>query len=319
MGRIAKVRRARSNPQAFMETDAQGKRSVMSFIDIKNLVFKYKTYISEKESTEHTAIDNLTLSVEKGNFIGILGHNGSGKSTLAKQLVSLLFPTSGTIIMKGIDTSDERNILKIRQTAGIVFQNPDNQFVANVVEEDVAFGPENLGISEKEMHNRVENALRVTGIEGYRLMSPNHLSGGQKQRVAISGILAMEPECIILDEPTAMLDPAGRREVLEAIRYLNKEKKITIIYITHHVEEVEQADYLYVMNHGKIALEGKTADVLSDEQLKTAGLEYPFFYKLKACLEDEGITIEDEICNEEELMTYIIKRMEQANGNRSYS
>lgn len=288
----------------------------MGFIDIKNLVFKYKTYLNEKESVEHTAIDNLSLSVHRGDFIGILGHNGSGKSTLAKQLVSLLFPTSGTILLKGIDTSDEKNVLKIRQTAGIVFQNPDNQFVANVVEEDVAFGPENLGIPEDEMIGRVENALRATGMEAYRFMSPNHLSGGQKQRIAISGILAMEPECIILDEPTAMLDPAGRREVLEAIRYLNKEKKITILFITHHVEEVEKADYLYVMNHGKIAIEGRPEEVLSDEQLEKAGLEYPFFCKLKRCLKEKGVVLGEEICDEEALLNYLIKEMEQADENR---
>lgn len=288
----------------------------MGFIDIKNLVYKYKTYLDEKENVEHTAIDNLSLSVKKGDFIGILGHNGSGKSTLAKQLVSLLFPTSGTVLIKGMETGKGNNIFKIRQTAGIVFQNPDNQFVANVVEEDVAFGPENLGISESEMMRRVTKALESTGMEAYRLKNPNHLSGGQKQRVAISGILAMEPECIILDEPTAMLDPVGRKEVLEAIRYLNQEKGITILYITHHVEEVLKADYLYVMRQGKIALEGNAKEVLSDEQLEKEGLALPFFHQLKMSLRKKGIEIPQEIDNEEKLSDYIIKRMEQEDENR---
>ncbi len=280
----------------------------MSFIDIKNLIFKYKTYIDEKQTEEKTVLDDLTLSIEKGAFVGILGSNGSGKSTLAKQISAQLFPTEGVVWLNGLKTSETENILKVRQTAGIVFQNPDNQMVGNTVEEDVAFGPENLGVPRDEMIHRIEHVLEVTGMSAYRNASPNHLSGGQKQRVAISGILAMEPECIILDEPTAMLDPKGRQDILDAVRYLNKEQNITILYITHHVEEVTEADYLYVMDQGKIFAEGIRQKILQVNLLEQAGLELPFFWKLKKELEKQGIEIPPDVQSEEALLNFLSQK-----------
>ena len=215
----------------------------MNLIDVKNLLFKYKMYSGEKEEViEHTAIDNISLSIKKGDFVGILGHNGSGKSTLAKQLAALLKPSGGIIYVGGMDTAKEEQILDIRKTAGLVFQNPDNQIVSSIVEEDVAFGVENLGVEPKEIRERVDNALKTVGMYEHRLKAPNKLSGGQKQRVAVAGIIAMKPMCIVLDEPTAMLDPSGRREVMNTVKKLNKEEGITIVLITHYMDEAVQAD-----------------------------------------------------------------------------
>lgn len=282
----------------------------MSFIETLHLIFKYKTYTENQEKPEEkTVLNDVSLSINKGDFVGILGHNGSGKSTLARQLTALLQPTEGTVYIKGMDTSDSKETIAIRKTAGIVFQNPDNQIIGNVVEEDVAFGPENLGVSTEEMWERIAMALEATGMTAYRQTFPQALSGGQKQKVAISGILAMEPECIVLDEPTAMLDPVGRRDVLEAIRRLNKEKNITIIYITHHIDEVENADYLYVMNQGKIVLQGTSHDIWKKSEnvdvLEHYGIPLPFDKKLMQLLKKGGLKLPEIISTEEQMLQFL--------------
>ena len=279
----------------------------MNLIDVKNLLFKYKMYSGEKEEViEHTAIDDISLSIRKGDFVGILGHNGSGKSTLAKQLAALLKPSDGVIYVGGMDTSKEEQILDIRKTAGMVFQNPDNQLIGNIVEEDVAFGPENMGIPAEEIEKRITKALASTGMTAYREASPGALSGGQKQKIAISGVLAMEPECIIFDEPTAMIDPESRKELLEAIYELNKLKNITIIYITHFLQEVSRANYLYVMSHGKITLEG-TPEMLFKvpEKLVENNLELPFGVALIDNLRKKGVQVPEEIYTKQQLIEFL--------------
>ena len=227
----------------------------MGIIKAAKLFYDYvsKNEHDEIEDVVH-AVAGVDLDIEAGQFIAVLGHNGSGKSTLAKQINALLFPTGGTLWVKNMDTSEPENMWKIRQTAGMVFQNPDNQIIASLVEEDVGFGPENIGVPTKDIWKRVNQSLKSVGMIEYSHHSPNKLSGGQKQRVAIAGVMAMEPECIVLDEPTAMLDPNGRKEVIETIRQLNKEKKVTVILITHYMDEVVHADHVYVMDDGKIVL-----------------------------------------------------------------
>ena len=282
-------------------------KSQMNLIDVKNLLFKYKMYSGEKEEViEHTAIDDISLSIKKGDFVGILGHNGSGKSTLAKQLAALLKPSGGVIYVGGMDTSKEEQILDIRKTAGMVFQNPDNQLIGNIVEEDVAFGPENMGIPAEEIEKRITKALASTGMSAYREASPGALSGGQKQKIAISGVLAMEPECIIFDEPTAMIDPESRKELLEAIYDLKRLKNITVIYITHFLQEVSQADYLYVMSHGKITLEG-TPEILfkMPEKLVENNLELPFEVALIDDLRKKGVDVPEEIYTKQQLLEFL--------------
>lgn len=282
-------------------------KSQMNLIDVKNLLFKYKMYSGEKEEViEHTAIDDTSLSIKKGDFVGILGHNGSGKSTLAKQLAALLKPSGGVIYVGGMDTSREEQILDIRKTAGMVFQNPDNQLIGNIVEEDVAFGPENMGIPAEEIEKRITKALASTGMTAYREASPGALSGGQKQKIAISGVLAMEPECIIFDEPTAMIDPESRKELLEAIYELNELKNITIIYITHFLQEVSRANYLYVMSHGKITLEG-TPEMLfkAPEKLVENNLELPFEIALIDNLRKKGVQVPEEIYTKQQLIEFL--------------
>ncbi|MCI5622901.1 energy-coupling factor transporter ATPase [Anaerostipes sp.] len=276
----------------------------MSILQIKNLVHKYITVgDTEEENLEITAIDDIDISVEKGEFIAILGKNGSGKSSLAKHINGLLMPTSGTVYVKGMDTKDRKNLLKIRQSAGIVFQNPDNQIVGTIVEEDVAFGPENMGASVEDIWKRVTRALEGVGMTAYKEASPNHLSGGQKQRVAIAGIMAMEPECIILDEPTAMLDPKGREHVLSLVKELNQEKNITIIMVTHHMEEVLFANRIIVMDHGKIAMDGTSKEVFPHvEKMKELGLEVPYATELSYELRKEGVPLSDTITTREELV-----------------
>lgn len=276
----------------------------MSILQIKNLVHKYITVgDTEEENLEITAIDDIDISVEKGEFIAILGKNGSGKSSLAKHINGLLMPTSGTVYVKGTDTKDRKNLLKIRQSAGIVFQNPDNQIVGTIVEEDVAFGPENMGASVEDIWKRVTRALEGVGMTAYKEASPNHLSGGQKQRVAIAGIMAMEPECIILDEPTAMLDPKGREHVLSLVKELNQEKNITIIMVTHHMEEVLFANRIIVMDHGKIAMDGTPKEVFPHvEKMKELGLEVPYATELSYELRKEGVPLSDTITTREELV-----------------
>ncbi len=255
-----------------------------------------------------TALSNIDLEVEPGQFIGILGHNGSGKSTFAKHINALLTPTGGTMYVEGMDTRDEEKILDIRQTAGMVFQNPDNQIIASVVEEDVGFGPENMGIPSDEIWRRVDEALEATGMTAYREHSPNKLSGGQKQRVAIAGVMAMRPKCIIMDEPTAMLDPVGRVEVLDAVKKLNKEEKVTVIHITHYMNEVTDADYLYVMDKGRIALEGKPGEVFSQvEKMKELGLDVPQVTELAHELRKEGVDIPADILTVDEMVEAICR------------
>ena len=222
------------------------------------------------------ALSGVSLSIEAGSFIAVLGHNGSGKSTLAKLLNAILVPTEGTVTVKGMDTRDEENLLNVRRTVGMVFQNPDNQIVANVVEEDVAFGPENLGVASPEIRHRVDSALKQVGMYEYREHAPHLLSGGQKQRVAIAGIIAMEPKCIVLDEPTAMLDPRGRREVIDTVSRLNREKGITVVLITHHMDEAARADRVVVLDKGKVAADGTPREVFSQvELLHSIGLASP--------------------------------------------
>ena len=251
----------------------------MKMVHIKDLIYRYFTRDDDNNIVETIeAIAGVNMDVEQGQFIAILGHNGSGKSSLAKHINGLLQPAEGAVYVKGMNTADEDEIWQIRQTAGIVLQNPDNQIIGNIVEEDVAFGPENIGVPTEDIWRRVAQSLEAVGMEAFRLSSPGRLSGGQKQRVAIAGILAMEPECIILDEPTAMLDPKGREDVIRTIHQLNREKGITIILITHKMDEVVEADKLFVMDHGKVVMSGTPKEVFSDvEQIKKYRLEVPLF------------------------------------------
>lgn len=285
----------------------------MNLIDVKNLLFNYKIYSGEKEEViEHTAIDHVSLSIKKGDFVGILGHNGSGKSTLAKQLAALLKPSGGIIYVNGMDTAKDELLLPIRKTAGMVFQNPDNQLIGNIVEEDIAFGPENMGIPREEIEERITRALEATGMSAYREHSPNALSGGQKQKIAISGVLSMEPECIIFDEPTAMIDPEGRKEVLKAIYDLNSLKHITIIYITHFLDEVSKADYLYVMKQGAITLEGSPETLFKmPDQLTENNLELPFEISFIAELRKKGLNIPKEIYTKKQLLEFFKCRQQE--------
>ena len=285
----------------------------MNLIDVKNLLFNYKIYSGEKEEViEHTAIDHVSLSIKKGDFVGILGHNGSGKSTLAKQLAALLKPSGGIIYVNGMDTAKDELLLPIRKTAGMVFQNPDNQLIGNIVEEDIAFGPENMGIPREEIEERITRALEATGMSAYREHSPNTLSGGQKQKIAISGVLSMEPECIIFDEPTAMIDPEGRKEVLKAIYALNRLKHITIIYITHFLDEVSQADYLYVMKQGAITLEGSPETLFKmPEELTENNLELPFEISFIAELRKKSLNIPKEIYTKKQLLEFFKCRQQE--------
>lgn len=275
----------------------------MDMLKIKNLIHDY---IDEEDQEVVRAVDGVTLNVQKGQFIAILGHNGSGKSSLAKHINALLVPTEGTVWVDGMDTADETHLWDIRQSAGMVFQNPDNQIVATMVEEDVAFGPENMCVPTDEIWKRVEKALGAVGMTRFRKKSPLKLSGGQKQRVAIAGIIAMEPQCIVLDEPTAMLDPIGRREVIETLHQLNKEKDITIILITHHMNEVVNADNVFVMDKGKIVMNGTPKEVFSRvEEIKKIGLEVPQVTELGYLLKQKGLDIEDGILSVDELVEQI--------------
>lgn len=274
----------------------------MGIIDVKNLVFEYIRR-DEEGNTEgiERAIDGVELEVSEGDFIAILGHNGSGKSTLAKHLNALLVPTEGTVWVNGFDTKDVENLLNIRQSAGMVFQNPDNQIIASVVEEDVGFGPENMGVPTEEILLRVKESLAAVGMSGYAKHSPNKLSGGQKQRVAIAGIMAMKPKCIVLDEPTAMLDPIGRKEVLKTIHKLNKNDNITIILITHYMDEVIDADKVFVMEEGKIVLQGTPREVFTEvERLESYRLDVPQVTKLAYELRKSGVPIAETVLTVEE-------------------
>ena len=248
------------------------------------------------------AIDDVSLNVEPGQFIAILGHNGSGKSTLAKHINALLFPTEGAVWVNGLDTKDQSLLWDIRQTAGMVFQNPDNQIIGQVVEEDVGFGPENMGVPTEKIWERVEESLKAVGMLEYRKKSPNRLSGGQKQRVSIAGVIAMHPKCIVMDEPTAMLDPSGRADVISAARLLNIDENITIILITHFMEEAIQADHVFVMDNGKIAMQGSPREVFSRvEEMQALNLDVPQVTLLGHILRKEGLDIPEGILTKEEL------------------
>ncbi|MBQ4130847.1 MAG: energy-coupling factor transporter ATPase [Clostridia bacterium] len=261
------------------------------FIEAINVTYGY-----DLESEQQVAVNNINLSVEKGSFTVILGHNGSGKSTLAKLLNGMLKPDFGKILVDGLDTSDENNEYDIRRKLGLVFQNPDNQIICTIVEEDVAFGPENLGIEPKEIRKRVDEALESVGMSDFAKSAPHQLSGGQKQRIALAGILAMQPDCIVLDEPTAMLDPVGRKEVINTITRLNKEKNITVILITHFMEEAENADRVIIMNKGKIAADGKPEEIFALSDVLTAsGLALPQTTELLTTLKNSGLDLNNGI------------------------
>lgn len=254
-----------------------------------------------------TALDNVNLDIKEGQFIAILGHNGSGKSTLAKHINALLAPSDGTIWVDGMDVSKEENVIPVRKSAGMVFQNPDNQIIANVVEEDVGFGPENIGVPTDEIWQRVDYALKAVGMTKYRTYSPNKLSGGQKQRVAIAGVVAMEPKCIVFDEPTAMLDPNGRKEVIATAHELNKKKGVTIILITHYMEEVVGADHVYVMEKGKVVMDGTPREIFSRvDELKEHRLDVPQVTLVADELKKAGLDIPDGILTREELVNALV-------------
>ena len=281
----------------------------MGIVEAKNLTFEYIRR-DEEGNVEGitTAVDNVNIDIKAGDFVAVLGHNGSGKSTFAKHLNALVMPTEGTVYVDGMDTKDSGNTLSVRQTAGMVFQNPDNQIVSAVVEEDVAFGPENLGVPTEKIWEQVNYALKAVDMTAYRLHSPMKLSGGQKQRVAIAGIIAMEPKCIILDEPTAMLDPIGREEVISTLEELNKAKNITIILITHHMSETIHADKIFVMNKGKIELQGTPREVFAEvEKMKELGLEVPQVTELGFELQKEGLNIKNGTLEIDELVDEIVR------------
>jgi len=276
----------------------------MGIIKAKDLTFEYIRR-DEDGNVEGitTAVDNVNIDIKPGEFIAILGHNGSGKSTLAKHMNALLYPTDGTLWVDGIDTSDEKRILEIRQTAGMVFQNPDNQMICTLVEEEVGFGPENIGVPTQEIWTRVEQSLKAVGMYEYRNASPTKLSGGQKQRVAIAGILAMKPKCIILDEPTAMLDPSGRKEVINILHELNRKEDVTIILITHYMNEVIDADRIYVMDQGNIVMEGSPRTIFSQvERLKELRLDVPQVTEIAYELKKNGVPLKDGILSTQELI-----------------
>ena len=261
-----------------------------NILEIKNVSFEYSN--ADEENVSYTAVKNLSLNIERGSFTVILGHNGSGKSTLAKMLNGLNKPTFGDILVDGINTKDEETEIEVKRRVGMVFQNPDNQLIASIVEEDVAFGPKNLGLEPSVIRERVKNALKAVGMEEYANSTPHRLSGGQKQRIAIAGIIAMEPECLVLDEPTAMLDPKGRREIISTLHKLNKEKDITVILITHYMEEAENADRVLVMNDGEIIKDATPKEVFMDvELLKSVGLDVPQTTELLYNLQKHGFNV----------------------------
>ena len=276
----------------------------MAIIETKDLVFEYIRRDEEGNVEGITrAVDEVSLSIRQGDFVAILGHNGSGKSTLAKHINAILYPTEGTVWVDGMDTADDEKLWDIRQEAGMVFQNPDNQIIGQVVEEDVGFGPENMGIPTREIWERVEESLKAVGMYEFRKYSPNKLSGGQKQRVSIAGVIAMHPKCIVLDEPTAMLDPNGRKEVIRAVRALNDVEGITVILITHYMEEIIHANKVFVMDNGKIAMEGTPREVFSQvDKLKSLRLDVPQVTLLAHELRESGLNIPEGILTTDELV-----------------
>ena len=280
----------------------------MGIIEAAKLAFEYKKY-DENGEVEETirAVDGVDLDVKKGDFVAVLGHNGSGKSTFAKHINGLLLPTDGTVWVGEMDTKDEEHIWDVRKTAGMVFQNPDNQIIGNIVEEDVGFGPENIGVETKEIWKRVDESLKAVGMTAYRKQSPNKLSGGQKQRVAIAGVMAMRPQCIILDEPTAMLDPTGRKDVIRTVHELNKKEGITVLLITHYMEEAIEADRIIVMDDGRIVMDGQPREIFSRvKELKSHGLDVPQVTELAWELKEAGMPLTDGILSREELVEQLV-------------
>lgn len=284
---------------------------IVGIVQAKDLTFEYIRR-DEEGNVEGitTAVDNVNIDIKAGDFVAVLGHNGSGKSTFAKHLNALVMPTEGTVYVDGMDTKDADNTLKVRQTAGMVFQNPDNQIVGTLVDEEVGFGPENIGVPTEEIWERVEKSLKAVGMYKFRNASPNKLSGGQKQRVAIAGIVAMKPKCIVLDEPTAMLNPLGRKEVIHVLHELNKKEGVTIILITHYMEEVIDADHVFVMDNGKVVMEGTPRQIFSQvDKLKELRLDVPQVTELAYELKKEGLPVKDGIIRNEELVEEI-KRLD---------
>jgi energy-coupling factor transport system ATP-binding protein len=281
----------------------------MDMVKTDKLVFEYEKRDEEGNVIgTHRAVDEVDLDVKEGQFIAILGHNGSGKSTLAKHINAILVPTGGTMWVDGKDTKKPEELWNVRQSAGMVFQNPDNQIIGTVVEEDVGFGPENLGVPTDEIWERVEDSLKSVGMIEYRHHSPNKLSGGQKQRVAIAGVVAMEPKCIVLDEPTAMLDPVGRKEVLKTVKKLRKKKNVTVVLITHYMEEVIDADKIYVMDHGHVVMEGTPREIFAQvDRLKEYRLDVPQVTILADTLRKMGLDIPEGILRKEELVEAVCR------------
>ena len=292
----------------------------MGIVKAKNLTFEYIRRDEDGNVEGITkAVDNVSIDIKQGDFVAVLGHNGSGKSTFAKHLNALVMPTEGTVWVDGMDTREEENTLKVRQTAGMVFQNPDNQIVGTLVDEEVGFGPENIGVPTEEIWERVEKSLIAVGMYAFRNQSPNKLSGGQKQRVAIAGIVAMKPKCIVLDEPTAMLDPLGRKDVLNVLHELNRQENVTVILITHYMEEVIDIDKLYVMDDGKLVMSGTPREIFSQvEKLKKLRLDVPHVTELAYELQKEGVPLKNGILTSEEFTEELIRvRNEGFNVNNS--
>lgn len=285
----------------------------MKIIKAANLVFDYIRRNEEGEVEDvNRALDHLNVEIEKGSFVAVLGHNGSGKSTLAKLINGILLPAEGTVWVSEMDTTDEERIWDVRKTAGMVFQNPDNQIIGNIVEEDVGFGPENIGVPTEEIWKRVDESLRAVGMTMYRKRSPNRLSGGQKQRVAIAGVMAMKPQCIVLDEPTAMLDPNGRRDVIRTIHELNRSEGITILLITHYMEEVIDADRVIVMDDGKIVMDGTPREIFSRvEELKNYRMDVPQVTELSWELRQRGVPLPECILRKEELLEALLPLLKE--------
>ncbi len=295
----------------------------MGIIKASKLIFDYIRRDEDENIQEiDRAIDGLSVDIEKGSFVAILGHNGSGKSTLAKQINAILVPTEGTVWVSGMDTADDSKVWEIRKRAGMVFQNPDNQIIGNIVEEDVGFGPENIGVPTDEIWKRVDESLEAVGMTAYRYKSPNKLSGGQKQRVAIAGVMAMRPECIVLDEPTAMLDPNGRKEVIRTVRELNRQEGITVLLITHYMEEAIRADRVIVMDDGKIVMDGTPREIFSRvEELKQYRLDVPQVTELAYELRKNGLAMPEGVLSPEEFVDALVglheKKMRQDQGQPS--
>ena len=283
----------------------------MDMVKAKGLTYEYKRMVDTDEGTKEEkflALKNVNIAIEKGEFVAVLGHNGSGKSTFAKHINALVKPTEGTLWIKGFDTKNDEFVWDIRQSAGMVFQNPDNQLVATVVEEDIAFGPENLGLDSKEIHNRVDSALDTVRMQEYRKNSPSKLSGGQKQRIAIAGVLAMKPDCIVLDEPTAMLDPLGRKDVIETVMRLNREEGITIVLITHYMDEAVRADRVFVIDDGDVVMEGVPKEIFCQvDKLKGYGLDVPQVTEVSNMLSKKGIDIAKDVLNVDDMVSEICR------------